>query len=476
MANKEFTKKWSSALIEDIVFKIKGGCIVPIIGPGVYYIEGENCGIQQFIVRELLRRNIPSKADDADIDNYVSGGFKGMTRLSRLFEQNNLELRTSLRALFYDESVMSRIKMNNQVLDFLQKGRFPLVLTTCYYKVLDSMITCDGNNYKVAAYRKEQRSVQDIQLSDADDTLTSPTIFHLFGLLDSTSKEYVVTENDFLSFLHCIQDTNHYPKRLKQYLENRFLLTLGCEIPDWTFRFLLYSLKEKNGELQKAKGAVNNFEGGAVTKAMNDDLDEFLSDIKYFSNNKVDDFLEDINSLLAPVQLPTIFLSMVHEEYESLGKKIKDALKFIRNDIQQSRRAAREGALALKDYIDIKDVNMERYKQLLAKLHDPGLDNVIKLYTDAMNIYKNIVDKYVAKFVSIMQEGNGSYYDLCKYWRDINIVINKLTDNMSMYAYSEKQAEHNKHYNDIAMDYYKDVSKYAKMIENTVNKFEEDSK
>lgn len=327
MANKEFTKKWSSALIEDIVFKIKGGCIVPIIGAGVYYIEGENCGIQQFIVRELLRRNIPSKADDADIDNYVSGGFKGMTRLSRLFEQNNLELRTSLRALFYDESVMGRIKMNNQVLDFLQKGRFPLVLTTCYYKVLDSMITCDGNNYKVAAYRKEQRSVQDIQLSDADDTLTSPTIFHLFGMLDSTSKEYVVTENDFLSFLHCIQDTNHYPKRLKQYLENRFLLTLGCEIPDWTFRFLLYSLKEKNGELQKAKGAVNNFEGGAVTKAMNDDLDEFLSDIKYFSNNKVDDFLEDINSLLAPVQLPTIFLSMVHEEYESLGKKIKDALK-----------------------------------------------------------------------------------------------------------------------------------------------------
>ena len=70
MANKEFTKKWSSALIEDIVFKIKGGCIVPIIGPGVYYIEGENCGIQQFIVRELLRRNIPSKADDADIDKW----------------------------------------------------------------------------------------------------------------------------------------------------------------------------------------------------------------------------------------------------------------------------------------------------------------------------------------------------------------------------------------------------------------------
>lgn len=156
--------------------------------------------------------------------------------------------------------------------------------------------------------------------------------------------------------------------------------------------------------------------------------------------------------------------------------EIKDALKFIRNDIQQSRRNTREGALALKDYSDIKDENMKRYKQLLAKIHDPGLDNVIKLYTDAMNIYKNIVDKYVAKFVSIMQEGNGSYYDLCKYWRNINIVINELADKMSMYAYNEKQAENNKYYNDIAMDYYKDVSKCAKLIENAVNKFEEDSK
>lgn len=325
--NKTFMKKWSSALIEDIVFKIKGRSIVPVIGPGVYYVDGERCGIQQFIVGELLKRNIPQNADETDIDSYVSGGFKGMTRLNRLFEQNKLDLKTSLRSLFYDKSVLSHIKMNEQVLKFLQRGRFPLVLTTCYYKVLDSMITCDNNDYTVVAYRKEQRDGQDILLSKNDDTLTTPTIFHLFGLLDSVSKEYVVTENDFLSFLHCIQDTNHYPRYLKQYMENRFLLTLGCEIPDWTFRFLLYSLKEKNGELQKAQGAVNNFEGGAVTKAMDEDLDEFLSDIKYFSDDKVDEFLEDINSSLAPVQQSSIFLSMVHEEYEDVGHKIKKELK-----------------------------------------------------------------------------------------------------------------------------------------------------
>ena len=151
--------------------------------------------------------------------------------------------------------------------------------------------------------------------------------------------------------------------------------------------------------------------------------------------------------------------------------EIKDVDKFIRNKLRDDRRAAKEGATALMSYDTIKRNNIERYKKELAKLHNPGLDTVIKLYEDTMEIYKNIVDKYVAKFVSIMQEGTGSYYALADKWKKLNDLIKNMTDDMHMYAYSDSY-----HDDRNAMSYYKLVSNAAKQIETIVNDFEASSK
>lgn len=151
--------------------------------------------------------------------------------------------------------------------------------------------------------------------------------------------------------------------------------------------------------------------------------------------------------------------------------EIKDVDKFIRNKLRDDRRAAKEGAVALMSYDTIKRDNLERYKKELAKLHNPGLDAVIKLYEDTMEIYKNIVDKYVAKFVSIMQEGTGSYYRVADEWKKLNDLIRGMTDDMHMYAYSNGY-----HDDKNAMSYYKMVSAAAQKIEEIVNNFEASSK
>ena len=92
---------------------------------------------------------------------------------------------------------------------------------------------------------------------------------------------------DFLRYLHCIQDTNTKPDYLKKYLENKYILSLGCEIPDWTFRFLLYSLKEKEGRLEGISGE-DMFDGGALSKVMDDNLYSFLANC--LNLKKVDTF------------------------------------------------------------------------------------------------------------------------------------------------------------------------------------------
>lgn len=151
--------------------------------------------------------------------------------------------------------------------------------------------------------------------------------------------------------------------------------------------------------------------------------------------------------------------------------EIKDVSKFIRNSIQDARKTAKEGATALMSYDSIKRDNLERYKKELAKLHNPGLDAVVKLYEDTMEIYKNIVDKYVAKFVSIMQEGNGSYYAVADEWKKLNDLIRNMTDDMHMYTHSNGY-----HDDKNAMYYYKKVSAAAQKIEEIVNNFEASSK
>ncbi len=151
--------------------------------------------------------------------------------------------------------------------------------------------------------------------------------------------------------------------------------------------------------------------------------------------------------------------------------ELKNPTKFLRNDLMKLRREARDGASALKNYEQVKAENLERYKEALAKLHNPGLETVIKVYTDAMEIYKNLVDKYVAKFVSIMQEGNGSYYTMIIAWENLNKLVKNMTDNMDMYSHT------NRYHNDkSAMEYYKRISDAVRRIEEISNTFELNSK
>lgn len=242
-----------------------------------------------------------------------------MTELSKLCSKNGLTLLRQIKELFSDKANTGKISMDPDVLTFLERGDFPLILTTCNFRWLENYITWQGNDYSVIPYRTGKD--QDIKIEDG--RIIAPTIFHLFGYVGQ-DRNVVITENDFLRYLHCIQDTNTRPERLKKYLENKYILSLGCEIPDWTFRFLLYSLKEKEGKLGGVSGE-DMFDGGALSKVMDDNLYSFLSNISYFPSQNINEFLKDINEQLGPEAKPTVFLSVNSDEYD-LGERVKQIL------------------------------------------------------------------------------------------------------------------------------------------------------
>ena len=158
--------------------------------------------------------------------------------------------------------------------------------------------------------------------------------------------------------------------------------------------------------------------------------------------------------------------------YECDGAyELNNPTNFIRRDLQNARRESKEGALALQNYDKIKNDNIERYKKALAKLHNPGAENVAKLFADSMEIYKNLIDKYVSKFVSIMQEGNGSFYSVLREWEELNKTVMQMTDSLHMYDYDNRMKSDKE-----AMYYYKKISDAAKKIEEIVNNFEDNTK
>ena len=317
-------KKWSPSLIKDLVENIQGeegNCIIPIIGQGVYQVNdgGRKYTIQQFIIKSVLENErIPLQPSDAVIEEY-SNGYRGMTELSKLCSKYDLTLLRQVKEILTDKDNLRKISMDPDVLTFLERGDFPLVLTTCIFRWLDKHITHQGNEYSTVPYR----TGKDQDIPAVDGRLIEPTIFHLFGYVGQ-DRNVVVTENDFLRYLHCIQDTNTRPERLKKYLENKYILSLGCEIPDWTFRFLLYSLKEKEGNLGGMNGE-DVFDGGALSKVMDENLYSFLSNISYFSSQNINEFLHDVNERLIPENRPTVFLSANSEDYD-LAERIKQIL------------------------------------------------------------------------------------------------------------------------------------------------------
>lgn len=151
--------------------------------------------------------------------------------------------------------------------------------------------------------------------------------------------------------------------------------------------------------------------------------------------------------------------------------EIEDVFKFIRSDIRKDRAEAKRDAVALISYDKIKSENLARYEKKLAKLRNPGLESVLKIYKDAMEIYKNVTDKYIAKFVSIMQEGNGSFFSMKSEWERLNKIIIAMASDINMY-------NHSNGYNDDknAMQYFKQISEAASRIEEIANTFETNSK
>ena len=331
---------WDTRLIDSIIKKIGDNRIVPIIGSGAFFIHETtgNISVQEYVVRELLGIDDIGLALTEDNKKNFCCGYRGMTNIDRLCDELDVELYNEVSSIFNSESFKDKLTMNPKVREFLDLGGFPLVITTCVFHGIESLIP-RYNNAKDEYYIYQMDGVQEQGVPK--NVLKGYCLYYLFGLVDDYT-EAVITERDLLKYLYFIQDSGSRPKNLQENLnpwnseesgatnkkrDEKYLLSIGCDVPDWAFRFLIYSLKEQKGELKYRRRKSHDFKGGVFSQNIDNHLDEFLSDIGYLAECDLDSLLEEINKRLPRKCKPSLFLSVNSEDYKETGDYLYDLLK-----------------------------------------------------------------------------------------------------------------------------------------------------
>lgn len=276
--SQEETRK---IIISDMVKK--RGTIVPIIGDDtIVYREknsGEEIPFQEFILQEFQKKYPHVEVNDADVVSMRERGYYGLSLMSQYYERRFLD-----DFMDFVNDNRSCIKLKDEVLDFLVTFNFPIIITTVCFDIIEQQLKGKIEDYKSIWYR----------LNKENSTLPARCVYHIFGQAKDGSK-WVSDEDLLLSFLLSHNHNDYGAKGLTDYLKEneKKLLALGCNLPNWLFRFLWQPTQAgRTGSMKTTQGYWINKE------KPEDSFENFLKKKNFSADEQVKEILEDATKLL----------------------------------------------------------------------------------------------------------------------------------------------------------------------------------
>lgn len=308
--------------------------VVPIIGKELFKVNGEP--LQTFINKQVCRNRFIDYHEGMNVDQVIEaindadgdGKRNFCNELPKIFSKIEVSV---------PESIKNLISIN----------RFPLILTTSYAPILERYLKKDKTK-KWKSYAYDKTSTADIPSMAID----SNVLYYIFGEI-GVEGTFVVDEDDLLSFLHFWHDNDWRPKELCRYLSNKYLLVIGCDYPDWLFRFLWFSMNDKFtvNSLKKGQLMISN------KKVMEDlELQSFLRRIKAYYDNNIDGFIEELcnrikeiepnpapeSTAAVPSEKIDFFISYAHEDGE-IASEIATILRNLGANVWFDKRILKPG-------------------------------------------------------------------------------------------------------------------------------------
>ena len=255
-----------------LISAIANNEVVPIIGKELFEINGEP--LQTYINTQVCKNRCIEYQEGMTVDQIIEniteeegdGKRKFCNELQKIFSKITVPVPDCIKRL-------------------IELNQFPMLLTTSYTPILEKHLKKDtAQDWKSYAYDTTAKA--DIPSA----TLKNNVLYYIFGEI-GVEGTFVVDEDDLLTFLHFWHDENSRPKELCKYLRNKYLLIIGCDYPDWLFRFMWYSMNSNFNEksLKKGQLVISN------KKVMEDEeLQSFLRRIKAYYDNDIDKFILEL--------------------------------------------------------------------------------------------------------------------------------------------------------------------------------------
>lgn len=251
--------------------------VVPILGDDIFFVS-QNGTDRQSLHEYLLDCFLSEYGDkgmtEDDKNVIIKGYYYGLSKLERFFPT---DFETDYRCYIRNAKKNGWINIDKTILEFLEAFRFPLIITTTGFDFLEEMLS--SVRYYSIAYSPNSSNSTKIESS-------KPTIYHIFGTI-SDGGQWVYDEDKLLEFLHSLHNADTTSTSLKQYIDSKNcrLLAIGCNLPDWLFRFLWYPIKSSSIDSKQKKGYWIS------SRENSESFNDFLENIKFYSSNEVNDIL-----------------------------------------------------------------------------------------------------------------------------------------------------------------------------------------
>lgn len=269
----------------DLLFDLlSANMIVPIIGDDFFYVIDGNSqkkSVDNYLVESINQKYGFSSKDNLNLSSIAEEIIysNSIKRRKGVLSNNNI----------YSEifNILSQTTIHSEpcLEEFFKSIHFPLILTTSFHNGIETILNKNKIIFNPVSYSKNAND--DIPLSLQE---TNSLLYYLFGRNRKLNNSFLVTENDLLEYLHLWHNTETRPKNLSYYLQDKFLMVLGCNYPNWLFRFFWHSIRNFN------LYPNNYFEmpQGVVASSCNDDeLNKFLFNIQAVAYNNSISFVTE---------------------------------------------------------------------------------------------------------------------------------------------------------------------------------------
>jgi len=224
-------RHWDRLLTE-----IEEGKVVPLIGPELLEIENNSQTINFYsYLAQLLAERL--EIEESILPERYNLNDVSMAFISQHGDRNDIyyEIR--------DIVLNSTWKTPQSLLQLAEIKHFNLYLTTTFdvlmKQALDEVRFESIDSTPLLSYNSHSK-ICDLPIDY--HTERRPYVYQLFGRV-STTPDYVVTEDDLLQLNHRLQSKDFQPVNLFDVLKSKYLLSLGCNFPDWLARFFLCATK-----------------------------------------------------------------------------------------------------------------------------------------------------------------------------------------------------------------------------------------